>query len=185
MFRYAIGTVEVFDSDTGTFRKASPNAPIEFEHSLASLSLWESKWEIPFLSSPDLTSEQTLDYIKCMVVTKDIAPDLFDQVTEHDVHAISEYIGKKNSATWFNDPPQTSNNRQKITSELVYGWMVQLTIPFDPCENWNFNRLLTLIKVTNKLNTTDDKKRKMSRSELAQRNRELNAQRRAKTGSQG
>ena len=64
---------------------------------------------------------------------------------------------------------------------MRYYWMTALTIPFE-CENWNFNQLLTLIRVCSIKNSPG---KKMSQKEIMASNKSLNAMRRAKLGSKG
>ena len=77
--------------------------------------------------------------------------------------------------------PERKGHGEIITSELIYYWMVAFTIPFE-CEYWHLNRLFALIRICNIKNS---KPKKMSRSEIASRNRELNAVRRAQYNTSG
>ena len=173
--------IELFDESREEF-VTIPERTIELEHSLASLSKWESKWEIPFLSDKEKTDEQTLDYVRCMTITPDVSPHTYDALTPEQYSQIGAYINAKQTATWFSDKQQKRPNREVITSELIYYWMVSLTIPFE-CQEWHLNRLLTLVRVCNEKNNPN--KKKMSRSEIAARNQELNAQRRAQLKTEG
>ncbi|HEY2455593.1 MAG TPA: hypothetical protein VGI71_23860 [Scandinavium sp.] len=179
MLRLSVTTAEDFDEATNEF-VASVSVVLELEHSLVSLSKWESKWEIPFLDATQKTDEQVLDYIRMMHTGSEFPEHVFPKFTERNYEAINKYINAKMTATWFSNSRET-NSREIVTAELIYYWMIALGIPFE-CENWHLNRLLTLIKVCNIKNNS---KEKLSPRDLAQQNRELNAQRRASMGSRG
>lgn len=157
-----------------------PAVTLELEHSLVSLSKWESKHEKPFLGGAEKSIEEVFSYIECMTLTPNIAPEVFSRLSVENQEAIDEYINAKMTATWFNDTKEPAS-REVITAELVYSWMINFQIPFE-CENWHLNRLFTLIRICNLKNS---KPKKMSRAEVAARNRELNAQRKAQLNSTG
>lgn len=150
------------------------------EHSLVSLSKWEQRWQKPFLAKGDKTRDETLSYIKCMTITQKVDPNIFTMYEEELREAVMEYIEKPMTATIINENDSKINN-DIITSEIIYFWMIQFNIPFE-CQKWNLNRLLTLIRVCSlKL----QKGKRMSRSEIVKRNRDLNSQRRKKLGTKG
>ena len=151
------------------------------EHSLISLSKWESKWCKPFLGKEEKTYEETIDYIKCMTTTQNVDPDAYNHLTQENVNQINEYISAPMTATTFRDEKKGRINNEIITSELVYYWMVALQIPFE-CQKWHLNRLLTLIKVCNIKNQPP---KKMSKGDVMRRNAELNAARRKQLNSKG
>ena len=156
-------------------------AVIDLEHSLVSLSKWESKWHKPFLSQEAKTAEETLDYIKFMTLTEDVDSSVYEHLTQENVSQINKYIEDSMTATTFSNEKHTSRNREQVTSELIYYWMVALNIPFE-CQHWHLNRLLTLVKVCNIKN---EPPKKMGKRELMSRNAALNAQRRAQLNSKG
>lgn len=154
---------------------------LELEHSLISISKWESKWHVPFISKENKTEEQTLDYIKCMTINKNVPDSVYDYLTAEDVKKISDYINNPMTATIVSEVPGQKKSNQQVTSEVIYSWMTGLQIPFE-CEKWHLNRLLKLIEVCNANNTPP---KKMGRNEIMSRNMALNKARRAKYNSKG
>lgn len=176
-------TPEGYDEVKGEFVEPKVQT-LQLEHSLVSLSKWESKWGKPFLSKIDKTDEETLDYIKCMTLTQNVNPDVYNHLTLDNVREIQEYINAPMTATSFNERavgPGMSNG-ELITAELIYYWMISLQIPFDPCQKWHINKLLTLIRVCNIKNQPP---KKMSRREITSRNADLNAARRKRLNTKG
>lgn len=180
MLKIVVPGDEIFDEQSQEFGTKN-DVTLELEHSLVSLSKWESIYEIPFLNKDEKTTEQTIDYIKCMTLTPEVPEEIFSRLSEQNMEEINNYIDAKMTATWFNEPPGAPQTRDVITSELIYYWMIVFQIPIE-LEHWHLNRLFTLIRVCN---IKQSKPRKMSRAELAARNRELNAQRRAQLGTRG
>ena len=157
---------------------------IQLEHSLISLSKWESKWHKPFLTKDPKTLEETIDYIRCMTITQNIPSNVYDKITDDIVLQVNAYIENPMTATWFNDRGGGSKgkkNNEQITNELIYYWMTSLNIPFE-CEKWHLNRLLTLIQICDVKNQPD---KKMSKREIMNNNRALNEARRKKFNTKG
>lgn len=153
---------------------------LQLEHSLVSLSKWEAKWNIPFLSKDEKTLEQTLDYIRCMTITQNVNPMVYEQLSEDNVEKINKYINTSMTATTFSNL-DNKPSREIITSELIYYWMIALNIPME-CQKWHLNRLLTLIRVCNVKNAPP---KKMSARDIMSRNSALNAARRKKYNTKG
>lgn len=154
---------------------------LKLEHSLVSLSKWESKWCQPFLSKKEKTVEQTIDYIKCMTLTQNVDPNVYNLLTKDNILKINEYISAPMTATTFHQENKGGGNGELITSELIYYWMVSLNIPFE-CQKWHLNRLFTLIKVCSIKNQPP---KKMSKKDILSRNASLNAARRKQLNSKG
>ena len=180
MLTIVVPGVEMFDEKTQEF-VSKDDVTLDLEHSLVSLSKWESIHEKPFLGKDDKTTDEVLDYIKAMTLTPEVPEEVFLKLSNENLDAINAYLEAKMTATWFSEAPGAPSSRDVITSELVYYWMITFQIPFE-CETWHLNRLFTLIRVCN---IKQAKPKKMSRGEIAARNRELNAQRRAQLGTKG
>lgn len=180
MLKIIIPGDEYFNEETETFQTVG-DFELELEHSLISLSKWESKYKKPFLSSEGKSPEEILAYVKAMILTPIYPEDLFLRLTQKNYAEINDYIESKESATTFGHMPERKGRGEIITSELIYYWMVAFNIPFE-CERWHLNRLFALVRICNIKN---QKPKKMSRSEIAARNRELNAQRRLQYNTKG
>lgn len=154
---------------------------LQMEHSLVSIHDWESKWHKSFLSTRELTDEETLDYIKYMTITPNVPSDIYGYLSDDNIREIRDYISDPMTATTFPEDRSKKGSREIITAELIYYWMIELRIPVE-FEHWHLNRLLTLIRVCNVKNQPQ---KKMSKRDIASRNAALNAQRRAKLHSKG
>ena len=151
------------------------------EHSLVSLSKWESLYHKPFLTREEKTRAETLNYIKCMTITQNVPDVIFKAIDAKTINLVMAYIENPMTATTFTeDEKQKKVNKDVITAEIIYYWMVALQIPME-CQKWHLNRLLTLINVCNIKNQP----KKMSKAEILRRNRTLNAQRRAQLNTRG
>lgn len=155
---------------------------IQLEHSLVSISKWESIHTKPFFGKPgdERTEEEMADYIKHMVLGE-VPIDFFERLTMENLEQIGDYINGTNTATTFREDPNKRPNNEVVTSELVYYWMISFQIPFE-CETWHFNRLMTLIQICG---LKQSKPKKMSRQAQAEQYRRLNAQRRQQLGTAG
>lgn len=154
---------------------------LQLEHSLISLSKWEAKWCKAFLSKKELSAEEIMDYIRCMTVTSNVKPEVYDYLTTDNIDEIVTYIYAPMTATTVRDNHRSKINNEIVTSELIYNWMIELQIPFE-CQRWHLNRLMTLIKVRIAKTT---KPKPMSKSEIMRNNAALNAARRKRLNSKG
>ena len=130
---------------------------LNLEHSLISISKWESKWHIPFLNDGKRiekfkkTPEMIRDYVRCMCVNKLQDPRILYCLTNDNMKAINDYINDPMTATSFADRPTDPNQivartSNYTTNEIIYYQMVELGIPLE-WEKRHLNRLLTLIRV--------------------------------------
>jgi len=159
-----------------------PGAKLDFEHSLVSLSKWESLHEKVFFGKEPMDHEETKSYIQQMLLTQDAPEDWVEQLKKEHFDGFTAYINSKQSATWFREDKGKRQSAEVITNELIYHWMISFNIPFDPCETWHVNRLMTLIKICGIKQT---KPQKMSKEAQREHDRKLNAERRKQLGTSG
>lgn len=154
---------------------------IQLEHSLISISKWESKYCKPFINTKEKTNEEMMDYIKFMTITPNVDPSVYDRLSEENIRDISQYMEAPMTATTIKNTNQNKRSGRFITSELIYCWMTQLNIPFE-CEKWHINRLMMLIQVCNEENKEP---KKQSKRETAQNFAAINAANRKRFNSKG
>ena len=180
MLQITIPAGELLDESTQEFI-VTKEQTLQLEHSLVSLSKWESKWCKSFLSRQDKTYEETIDYIKCMTLTQNVNPNVYLFLTKENIEQINNYIAAPMTATVFSNDRDGGINREVITSELIYYWMIAYNIPVE-FQKWHLNRLLTLIRVCNVKNSPPKKR---SKREIFQRNAALNAANKRRFNSKG
>ena len=127
------------------------------------------------------TDEELIDYIKCMTITQNVKEDVYDHLTEENIEEIKEYINNPMTATTFSEDKRATKNREIITSEIIYYWMISLNIPPE-YQKWHLNRLITLIRVCNIKNTPAKKR---SKRDVMSRNAALNAARKNQLNTKG
>lgn len=170
-----------FNDKTNEFIYTKP-VDLQLEHSLISLSKWEAKWKKPFLDNKDKTPEEMLDYIRCMTLTKNVDPKIYEILSKEALISIRDYIQDPMTATWFSDDKKNRRpNREIITAEIIYYWMIAQNIPPE-YQKWHINRLLTLIRVCSIKNAPP---KKMSKKDIMRQNRQLNAARRKSLHTRG
>lgn len=180
MLKITIPEREYFDERTNRFFTIKQQS-LQLEHSLVSISKWESKWEKPFLTKEEKTVEETIDYIRCMTLTQNVDPNVYKGITNRIIDQVTAYIEASMTATWFTEEKKGKVQREVVTSEIIYYWMIALNIPLE-CQKWHLNRLLTLIRVCNIKNAPP---KKMSKNEWASKQRSLNAARRKSLHTKG
>ena len=181
MLNIFVAESELYDEEHQIFIYTHP-IELHLEHSLVSISKWETKWKKPFLdNSKPKTTEESLDYIRCMTINQNVDPMVYSALSKSDMKKIDEYINTSMTATWFNDRNPKTPTREVITSELIYYQMIAFGIPFE-CQKWHLSRLLTLIRICSIKNSTENN---MSQSEIYKANRQLNQARRKAAHSKG
>ena len=180
MLQLTISETELWDEIHEEFITIKAQT-ISLEHSLVSISKWESKWCKPFLSKEQKTPEETIDYIKCMTLTQNVDPRVYEFLSRENIEKINAYIEAPMTATTFPNDKQQKPNREIITAEIIYYWMISFNIPLE-CQKWHLNRLLTLIRV---MDVKNRPAKNMGKREIMSRNAALNAARRKQFNTKG
>lgn len=171
---------ELFDPKTETFNYL-PETILKLEHSLISISKWESRWHKAYLKKdPNRTVAETLDYVRCMALTP-VDLQTVSRLGPKDFETIQAYINEQSTATTVKHIGGPKNSNQMVTSELIYAWMTELRIPWE-AQKWHLSRLMTLIDV---MNERQKPQKKMSRAQTAKQNTAINAARRARYNTRG
>ena len=180
MLKIIVPPIEYFNEKTNEFSYMD-GATLEMEHSLVSISKWEARWNKPFLSGTEKTTEEIIDYIRCMVMNDvDNLDKVLGNLTMRHITEINKYIESPMTATTF-AKDNSKGGREIVTSEIIYYWMLTFNIPFE-CQHWHLNRLLTLIRVCNIKNNPPTK---MSKQEILSRNKALNQARKQQLNTRG
>ena len=159
---------------------------LNFEHSLVSLSEWESEHEKPFFSPVDeRTQDELFRYFEFMLVTPKQKIHLVRLLDQDQQLALVSHMNRSRTATTIKEIQQKVGNRENVTSELIYYWLIAFKIPFEPTDGWHLNRLLTLVKVCGAKQAPPAKQTRQSQVKAAQSMRELNEQRRREMGTSG
>lgn len=180
MLKIIVPAAEYFDEINEEFIYKKEQ-PLQLEHSLVSLSKWESKWNKAFLGKQEKTEEEILDYIRCMTLTQNVDPEVYSRLSAENYAAINQYIEAPMTATRLCEDKTQKGNKDTVTSELIYYWMIAYNIPVE-FQKWHLNRLLTLIRVCNVKNSPPKKR---SKREMYQRNAALNAANKRRFNSKG
>lgn len=172
---------ELWDEEHNKFIQIDSTV-LELEHSLLSMAEWESRHKKPLLDRKPHTTNELRDYVKCMTTNKIENPNVYAALTTKDLAKVQEYMADPMTATTFADAGKPKRGGQFITSELLYCRMSQFNIPYDPCQTWHLNRLLTLIKVCSEENKGEQT---VPRDKAMQDQRALNETRKKALGTRG
>ena len=181
MLELVIPDVEYWDEQKEEFITKAGRI-IQLEHSLVSISKWESKWRKAFLGKKEKTDEETIDYIKCMTLTPNVDSEVYSNLSSDNLAKVREYINAPMTATCLPEDKPSRASKETVTSELIYYWMIAQNIPVE-FETWHINRLITLIKVCSLKNKPT--KKRGSAKDTARRYAEMNAARRKQLNSKG
>ena len=176
MLQITIPAANQYDELTNEFISTKEQT-LTLEHSLVSLSKWESKWCKPFITEQNKTPDETIDYIRCMTLTQNVNPLVYKNIGNDIIRQVQAYIDAPMTATWFTESEGNKNSKVQLTNELLYYYMFTLGIDMR-CEKWHLNRLITLIRV---YEAKSQKPKPMTQAEMAS----INAARRKKYNSKG
>lgn len=141
-----------------TVNDGEQDVVLQFEHSLLSLSKWESRTRKAFLTKTAKTSEELIEYFQDMLLSPGVDPSYVYLLNAPQLQELNDYINATLSASSVPaDTGPKKFNPEVTTSELIYYWMVGLNIPFQPCESWHISRLLMLIQITSYKNQPQKK----------------------------
>lgn len=180
MLHITVPAIEQWDEINEQFINTKEQK-LSLEHSLVSLSKWESKWCKPFFAKQEKTQEEIIDYVRCMTITQNVSPEIYNYLSRDNLKQINDYIDAPMTATWFSEDKNKTGKNKQITSEIIYYWMIAFNIPFE-CQKWHLNKLMTLIRVCDVKNQPPKKR---SQKEIMSRNAALNAARRKRLNSKG
>lgn len=191
MFQIHIPAIDDYWDESKEEFVSINSCDLVLEHSLISISKWESKWKVPFLTNSNRTNEQLIDYIRCMTITQNVDPKVYEFIPQQEIMRIQDYINDDHTATFFKDDGKKRGGHKEIlTSEVIYYFMIALQIPME-CQKWHLGRLMTLIKVCNEKNKEADpknRKKKLTTKEqmdLATKYDEINERRKKELGTRG
>ena len=181
---------ELWDDTREILIPIKEDITLSLEHSLVSLTKWESKWHKPFLSPEEKTQEETMDYVRCMILNEDVDDEIIYAFTNANLKQIEEYIATEQTATTF--PKENSSEPQSnelLTSELIYYYLACMQCPFQPTETWHLSRVLTLIRVASFKNKGEKKLNKTEALQqcesIKERNERIFAEMRRKAQNKG
>lgn len=181
MLQIIVHGIESWNERTEQFVTKGEDVLLCLEHSLVSISKWESKYNTPFYKIDDKTTEQLMFYVKCMTLNEEsISDDIYNRLTSDNIKTISDYIESPQTATVLYTRNK-SNSHDIITSEYIYCFMTEFRIPFE-CQYWHINRLITLIRICDARQAPQQQR---SENELRDMYSKLNAERKAKLNTKG
>lgn len=152
------------------------------KHTLVSLNKFETINKTPLFNKQKIPRDQLIEYIKCMTINEIKDENIYLSLSAADFKKVDAYMNDPMTATRFSRRKDRNINGRFITAELVYYWLSAFNIPFQPCEEWHLNKLLTLIKVCSEEQKGPQKK---SRKEELMDRHALNEARKKALGTTG
>jgi hypothetical protein len=103
---------EHYDEETSEFVLLN-TISLDLEHSLLSLSKWESKFQKPFIDPRAQKSpEEVFGYLQAMVITPGVDLDVLYKLTQDQINEIQNYVDSSQSATTFGKLPDRPRSRR-------------------------------------------------------------------------
>ena len=177
---------ELYDQKNRKFI-TTKTTTLSFMHSLLSISKWESKWHKSWMSKEPKTEDEMRDYIRCMCTNSNVDKNVFYALTQDNLKKIVEHIEDPHTATVIKKKKNRPiRQKQFVPAELIYCWMSELNIPYEPCNKWHLNNLMTLIDViSSEREKQMPKKGKRNKADQINRMAAENARRRALYNTSG
>jgi len=181
MLQITVPATDLWDEEIEEFVSVKEHT-LRLEHSLVSISKWESKWHKAYLGKQEKTQEETVDYIRCMTLTQNVDPNVYKCLTQKNVDDILAYIADPmTSAKFPKDDYHIKGNTDTPMNEIIYYWMISFNIPVE-FEKWHLNHLMALIRICNMKNTPP---KKVNGTAMARQRAALNQARRQRLHSKG
>ena len=190
MLKITVKLPEFYNEATQEF--VWETADLELEHSLLTVSKWESEFQKPFLAAEDKSEEETIGYVRHMISTPDYSEEVFQSLIydADNMIKVRDYIQASLTGSSIREQKNGSRSRERITSELIYYWMSDFNINWE-AQNWHLSRLLMLIRIASakraeaNAQTNGKKGPAPIKGDSLEARRAENARRKAELGTRG
>ncbi len=183
MLRIIVPATELYDEKKNLFYPAGKPHELVLEHSLVSLSKWESKWKKPFMVKGEKSIPETVSYVECMTITQNVNPEVYLHLSEENLRQVAEYIADPMTAAVIHrSQSEGSSSGTFMTAEIFYWKMSMHNIPYDPCQKWHLGRLIALLNVCDEKSSPP---KRMGRNEILAQNAALNELRKKEWHTKG
>lgn len=158
-----------------------PEAELKMEHTLKAIADWEGRTYKSFFDKNDMTIEDLREYARSMTLEDPGDPNVYNRIGNAELIQILDYMNDPKSAKKHRDSKKKPSKTFNVTAENVYAAMIRNGIPME-CENWHFNRLMSLIRTCENANGGGNM---MTRAEERKYWNQLNEERRKKWNTRG
>ena len=115
MLTLTIDSIEFYNEETETFEYRG-GGTIHLEHSLLSMSKWESEWKRAFLHYPPETMDEVIYYIRCMSLDGEISDDLILGITPKHIEQVFSYMTDTRTASTIKTRPGRELESPELTT---------------------------------------------------------------------